>query len=240
MNGEHRKDPEMRKDVIASEYHLAVSVDCVIFGYDEEGLKVLLIKSDTPEYEGKLSLPGDLVHPTENLKNAASRVLEYRTGLMDVYMEQVMAFSEVGRHPAGRVITIAYYSLVEIDEYAAQKHSKMDAEWYDVKTIKELAFDHKAILDNCLTRLKLRLREKPIGFELLPEKFTLKQTQHLYEVVLDIKLDKRNFRRKLKSLNVLEDCGERQKAVNHRPARLYHFNMEKYDKKKKKGMFMNF
>jgi len=214
---------------IAADFKAAISVDCVIFGYDEFDLKVLVIESDMGEYQGQFSLLGDLVHIDENLEDAAKRVLKRRTGLADLYMEQVQSFGKVGRHPLGRVITVAYYSLVEIEKYHLQDAEKIGLSWKSIKDLSNLAFDHDMVLQCCVERLKQRLREKPIGFNLLPKKFTLMQLQRLYEVVLDIELDKRNFRRKLKSLDILIDIGELQTAVAHRPARLYKFDSEKYE-----------
>lgn len=218
------------------EYKAAISVDCVIFGYDENHLRVLLLKSDMPPFEGKYSLVGDLVKPHENLNESAKRVLHQRTGLQDVFLEQVKTFSDVDRHPLGRVITTAYYSLVKLNDALFKiEVDNPNLKWKKVASIGELAFDHKVILDTCIKQLRYRLREKPIGFELLPRKFSLKQLQNLYEKVLDIDLDKRNFRRKLKALDLLVDLNENQSDVNHRPAKLYTFDHQKYVNKRKKG-----
>lgn len=218
------------------EYKAAVSVDCVIFGYDENHLHVLLLKSDMPPFEGKYSLVGDLVMPHENLDESAQRVLFQRTGLKEVFLEQVKTFSDVDRHPLGRVITTAYYSLVKLnDDLFKIEVGNSNLKWKKVSKINDLAFDHNIILENCLMQLRHRLREKPIGFKLLPKKFSLKQLQNLYEKVLDIELDKRNFRRKLKALDLLVDLNENQSDVNHRPAKLYSFDHEKYENKRKKG-----
>ncbi|MDF1698910.1 MAG: NUDIX hydrolase [Saprospiraceae bacterium] len=221
---------------INKEYKAAVSVDCVIFGYDENDLHVLLLKSDMPPFEGKYSLVGDLVTPNETLDESAERVLFQRTGLKDVFLEQVKTFSDVDRHPLGRVITTAYYSLVKLNpELFKIQEGNSKLKWKKVAKVGELAFDHNSILENCLTQLRYRLRDKPIGFKLLPKKFSLKQLQNLYEKVLDIELDKRNFRRKLKALDLLVDLNENQSDVNHRPAKLYSFDQEKYERKRKKG-----
>jgi len=221
---------------INTEFKAAVSVDCVIFGYDENHLRVLLLESDMPPFEGKYSLVGDLCHPHENLDESAKRVLFERTGLKDVFLEQVKTFSDIDRHPLGRVITTAYYSLVKLNEnlFRIEKENPK-LKWKKVSSITELAFDHNVIFDNCVKQLRYRLRDKPIGFKLLPKKFSLKQLQNLYEKVLDIELDKRNFRRKLKALDLLVDLNENQSDVNHRPAKLYSFDPEKYENKRKKG-----
>jgi 8-oxo-dGTP diphosphatase len=221
---------------INMDYKAAVSVDCVIFGYDENHLHVLLLKSDMPPFEGKYSLLGDLVTSFENLDESAERVLVQRTGLEGVFLEQVKTFSDVDRHPLGRVITTAYYSLVKLNNSLFRmEEENPNLKWHKVSEIKKLAFDHNIILETCLTQLRYRLRDRPIGFNLLPKKFSLKQLQNLYEKVLDIELDKRNFRRKLKALDLLVDLNENQSDVNHRPAKLYSFDHVKYEKKKKKG-----
>ncbi len=208
----------------------AFSVDNVIFGFDDGDLKVLLIKRGTSPYKGMWALPGDLVYPNEDIDTAAARVLEELTGLRNVYLEQVKAFGKVDRHPIGRVITIAYYSLVKISNFTLTPASfARKAQWHSISAIGKLAFDHNEILDACFERLKQRVRTRPIGFELLPPKFTLTQLQHLYEAILETELDKRNFRKKILSMNLLVDLGENQEGVAHRPARLYAFDPGRYE-----------
>ena len=221
--------------VIADSNRVALSVDCVIFGYDESSLKILVRKCEMPPYQGRLSLVGDLVRSDEELDNAATRILEERTGLdvQEVYLEQVASFSRVDRHPLGRVITVAYYSLVNINEVELHQTSGPEKTfWVDVSRVDLMAFDHNEILDTCLRILRKRMREEPIGFGLLPKKFTLKKLQSLYEVILEINFDKRNFRRKLKSLDLLVDLKEKESGVAHRPAKLFSFNYEKYQQLK--------
>ena len=214
----------------------AFSVDNIIFGFDEEGLKVLLIKRGMIPYQDQWALPGDLVYPNEDLEAAAGRILEELTGLRDVFLEQVRAFGTVNRHPLGRVITIAYYSLIRINRYRVTPASfARKAKWHPVTEIKDLAFDHNEILQTCLERLRQHVRTRPIGFELLPQKFTLTELQHLYEAVLSVPLDKRNFRKKILSTDLLIDLDELQSNVAHRPAKLYSFNREKYDKLNAEG-----
>ncbi len=208
----------------------AFSVDNVIFGFDEGDLKVLLIKRGTSPFKGMWALPGDLVYPNEDIDAAASRVLEELTGLRNVYLEQVKAFGKVDRHPIGRVITIAYYSLVRISKYKITPASfARQAQWHSISDIGDLAFDHNEILNACFEQLKQSVRTRPIGFELLPPKFTLTQLQHLYEAVLETELDKRNFRKKILSMNLLIDLNESQEGVAHRPARLYAFDRARYE-----------
>ncbi|MBK8192365.1 MAG: NUDIX hydrolase [Lewinellaceae bacterium] len=226
---------------VESFFKSAFSVDNVIFGFDGGDLKVLLIQRGAAPYKGKWALPGDLVYPNEDLDTAAERVLEQLTGLRGVYLEQVKAFGAVDRHPLGRVITIAYFSLIKISDYTVTPASfAQSAKWHAVNKVVELAFDHNEILDSCLRRLRRKVRMTPIGFELLPPKFTLTELQHLYEAILiqpkDKKgkngnkgIDKRNFRKKILSTNLLHDLNEVQEGVAHRPAKLYQFDRSKYE-----------
>jgi 8-oxo-dGTP diphosphatase len=209
----------------------AVSVDCVIFGYDDSALKILVSSCDMPPFEKEYSLLGDIVMPNETVDEAAKRVLISKTGFLDVFLEQVQVFSAVDRHPLGRVITVAYYSLIKIDDdHLAHIGKNSNLRWIEVKNIRSLAFDHYNIMHTCLRKLQKQLRELPIGFNLLPKKFSLLQLQRLYEVILDVELDKRNFRRKLKSLGILKDLGELEVSVSHRPAKLYSFDRSSYER----------
>ncbi|HFA49043.1 MAG TPA: NUDIX domain-containing protein [Bacteroidetes bacterium] len=216
----------------------AFSVDNVIFGFDGDDLKVLLIKRANPPFQDSWALPGDLVYPNEGLETAANRVLLELTGLKNVYLEQVHTFGAVDRHPVGRVITIAYFSLVKISDYVVTPSSfAQKAKWHSVMEAQELnlAFDHNDILNTCFDTLKGKVRRMPVGFELLPPKFTLTKLQHLYEAVLRTKLDKRNFRKKIISMNLLIDLDEMQEGVPHRPAKLYQFDKERYRKFEAEG-----
>jgi len=215
-------------------FQIAISVDCVIFGFDDNELKVLLIKSDLEEYNELWSLLGDLVRPNENLDNASYRVLKERTGLDDVYLEQVYSFGDVKRHPAGRVITTAYYSLINIKDHKLEL-SHNELHWHPVTEISMLAFDHKKILDTCLKRLQSKIEEHPIVFNLLPEKFSLRELQNLYEAILGVKLDRRNFRKKFFLMDWLVDMNELEQDVPHRPGKLYGFNAGKFSNGKVKG-----
>jgi len=214
----------------------AFTVDNVIFGFDEGDLKVLLIKRGEEPYEGHWALPGYFVYPNEDLDSAAQRVLKELTGLQNVYLEQVKTFGAVHRHPFGRVITVAYFSLVKINRYTLQPASiALKAKWHSIADIKSLAFDHAEILKACFERLKWVVRTRPVGFELLPPKFTLTELQHLYEAILETDLDKRNFRKKILSMDLLIDLDELQEGVAHRPAKLYQFDREKYEKFRDEG-----
>jgi 8-oxo-dGTP diphosphatase len=209
----------------------AFTVDNVIFGFDEGDLKVLLIKRGEEPFQGKWALPGYFVYPNEDLDAAAKRVLEELTGLRNVFLEQVKTFGAVNRHPFGRVITVAYFSLIKISHYAIQPSSSIarKAKWHSISTLEHLAFDHSEILNACFNRLKWLVRSRPVGFELLPPKFTLTELQHLYEAILETELDKRNFRKKILSMDLLVDLDETQEGVAHRPARLYQFDRKRYE-----------
>lgn len=201
-------------------FNTAVSVDCVIFGYDEKELKVLLIKSDLEEFSGLHSLLGDLVKPDEDLETASYRILKERTGMDDVYLEQVRAFGSPERHPSGRVITIAYYSLIDINHHKL-KLNHNDLKWHGVNEISKLAFDHRLILDTCLQCLQQQVMDQPVVFNLLPEKFSLRELQELYESILGVQLDRRNFRKKIALKEWLTDLDEMETDRPHRPGKLY-------------------
>ena len=214
------KTAEVEKSTHQEFFNIAVSVDCVILGYEERQLKILLIASDLTEFAGLESLLGDLVKPNEDIDEAPYRVLQDRTGLQDVYLEQVHAFGKVDRHPSGRVITIAYYSLLNI------RHLKIpiggnELHWHPVNDISNLAFDHKLILDTCIQRLREQVMEKPIIFNLLPEKFSLRELQDVYEAILGSELDRRNFRKRIILKDWLVDLNEMEEDVPHRPGKLY-------------------
>lgn len=210
----------------------ALTVDNVIFGFDDADLKVLLIRRLEAPYEGRWALPGYFVRQDEELDAAANRVLYEVTGLENLFLEQVKTFSAVDRHPFGRVVTVAYFSLVKISDYEPRPDTKLaeDVAWFSLSDLTlELAFDHSEILDVCFNRLKWLVRTRPIGFELLPPKFTLTELQQLYEAILETELDKRNFRKKVLSMELVTDLNELQEGVAHRPARLYAFNSAKYE-----------
>jgi len=207
----------------------AISVDCVIFGFDGKDLKVLLIKSTTSEFFGHWSLIGDLLTPDQDMDSTAYSVLRQRTGMDNIFLEQVRAFGRVDRHPLGRVITVAYYSLININDYKQNEVAfQHTATWHNVKDVGKLAFDHNEILAASLEGLKNNLASRPVGINLLPEKFTLTELQSLYEAIFDKVLDKRNFRKKILSMGMLIDLDELQKDVAHRPAKLYSFDAEGY------------
>lgn len=214
------KTAEIEKRTHLEFFNIALSVDCVIFCYDKRKLKLLVFESDFEEYAGMLSLIGDLVQPQEDLEEAPYRILQERAGLHDVYMEQVYTFGSVDRHPSGRVITTAYFSLVDIKTHKLPA-SETNLHWHEVEDISTMAFDHKMILDICLQRLREKVMEHPLVFNLLPEKFSLRELQDLYEAILGVDLDRRNFRKRIMLKNWLVDLNEMEEDVPHRPGKLY-------------------
>jgi len=214
----------------------ALTVDCVVFGMDEEDLKVLLIKRGLEPFVGKWALPGGFVRMEEALDAAARRELEEEAGIRPSHLEQLFTFGEPGRDPRGRVVTVAYFALVKLTDHRVQASTDArEAAWFSVWDTPKLAFDHAEILGTALQRLKGKLRYQPIGFELLPPKFTLTQLQRLYEIILERQLDKRNFRKKILSMDLLEELDEVEQDVSHRAARLYRFDHKKYKQLEKAG-----
>jgi 8-oxo-dGTP diphosphatase len=215
----------------------AVTVDCVVLGFDTEGdLKVLLIQRDTEPFAGRWALPGGFVQLGETLDDAALRELREETGLRDVFLEQLYTFGALDRDPRERVISVAYYALVALDGRALDPTTDArSAAWFSLADLPSLAFDHEKILNTAVQRLKGKVRYQPIGFELLPAKFTLSQLQHVYETILERPLDKRNFRKKILSMGLLVELDEIQQDVAHRAARLYRFDESRYQRLLKKG-----
>lgn len=235
-------EPHLIKDaveLVRSYPKVPLTIDCAIFGFEENKLKILLIKSDLEVFEGKLSLLGDMVRDNEELDDAAYRIMKERTGMTDVFLDQVRAFGHPNRHPGGRVITIAYCSLLNINHHELSIHDN-DLHWHSVASLKEMAFDHKEIVDSCYAWLQKRIQEHPLGFNLLPEKFSLRELQNLYEAILGVTLDRRNFRKKFASMDLLIDIDEMEQDVPHRPGKLYKFNFEKYEKSKRKWVGIDF
>ena len=214
----------------------ALAVDCVVFGLDDEDLKVLLIQRGIEPFAGRWALPGGFVHLDEALADAARRELQEETGLRDVFLEQLYTFGDPGRDPRERVVTVAYYSLVKLSDHRV--HAATDARraaWFAVDDVPKLAFDHAKILAAAHERLRGKVRYQPIGFELLPPKFPLRRLQHLYETILDRPLDKRNFRKKVLKMGILIELDEIEADVAHRAARLYRFDKKRYDRMVRKG-----
>jgi 8-oxo-dGTP diphosphatase len=217
----------------------ALTVDAVVFALDDGDLKVLLIQRGLPPFEGKWALPGGFVGMEEDLEAAVRRELKEEAGLTNVFLEQLYTFGKPGRDPRGRTVTVAYYALVKLADHDLKAATDARAAaWFPVAELPELAFDHEMIIEVARKRLQGKVRYQPIGFELLPRKFTLSQLQHLYETVLERRLDKRNFRKKILSMaggGLLMDTGEIQQDVAHRAARLFAFDQKKYEMLEKKG-----
>lgn len=214
----------------------ALTVDCVVFGFDEEDLKVLLIQRKFEPFKQRWALPGGFVQLDESLEEAARRELQEETSVTDVFLEQLYTFGAVDRDPRERVVTVAYYALVKLLDHRAQAASDArEADWFPVSSLPRLAFDHDRILQVALDRLQGKVRYQPIGFELLPRKFTLRQLQHLYETILGRSLDKRNFRKKILSMGLLQELDEVEQGVPHRAARLYRFDKKSYQRLKREG-----
>lgn len=225
-----------------------ISVDCVLFGFDGERLNVLLIEQKSPEdaqsaiTKSQMALPGDLVLDGEDLDQSAERVLKELTSLQGIYLKQFKTFGDPNRvrglkdqdwlrafraNPQRRVVTVAYYSLVKMEDYTPEASSfAKHAVWCDLNQIPDLAFDHNDIAHEALQMLREELTSKHIGFELLPEKFTLSQLQKLYEIILDKKLDKRNFRKNIKKMDQIIPLDEKQQGVLHKPAQLFRFERD--------------
>lgn len=214
----------------------ALTIDIVVFALDAEDLKVMLIERDLEPFEGQWALPGGFVHLDEELDAAARRELVEETGLKDIYLEQLYTFGGIGRDPRERVVTVAYYALVNLAGHDVLASSDArNAAWFAMSDLPPLAFDHEHILETAHERLRGKVRYQPIGFELLPAKFPLRDLQRMYEIILDRPLDKRNFRKKIQSMDILVELNEIEKDVAHRAARLYRFDEKKYQRKLKQG-----
>jgi len=225
----------------------ALTVDAVVFAFDDQDLKVLLIQRGLPPFAGKWALPGGFVHMDESLEAAVRRELREEAALANIFLEQLYTFGDPHRDPRGRTVSVAYYGLVKLIDHApvAATDAK-DAAWFPVADLPPLAFDHEKIVAAAHRRLQGKVRYQPIGFELLPKKFTLSQLQHLYEIILERPLDKRNFRKKILGMGgsgnaggagggLLIDTGEIQQDVSHRAARLFSFDQKKYQSLEKRG-----
>lgn len=219
---------------------MKLTVDIVIFTIQSGELKVLLVKRAFEPFAGQYAIPGGFVLENESLEEAAMRELREETGVADVYLEQLYSFGDPGRDPRGRVVTVAYFALI------SSEHSRLEAgtdaaaaNWFPIDGVPELAFDHARILDYALERLRNKLEYTTVGFQLLPEKFTLSELQEVYEAILGKKLDKRNFRRKLALLRILKPTSEYRRD-GRKPARLYRFVAAKFEKLKDKGIVFPF
>lgn len=215
---------------------LLVAVDCIIFGFDEKELKALLIKRDFDPEKGKWSLMGGFINQNESADQAAKRVLEQLTGLADIYMEQLYCFSDVNRDKAGRVISIAYFALINVAEYNDQLQTGHEARWFPLSKMQPLIFDHNEMVIKAKERLQQKVANHPIGFELLPVKFTLPQLQNLYEAIYEAPLDKRNFTRKIIALGILTKLDEKEKGSSRKGAFYYVFDKARYKELEHEGL----
>jgi 8-oxo-dGTP diphosphatase len=214
-----------------------VAVDCIIFGYDEDGreLKVLLLKRNFQPAKGEWSLMGGFVKNDESIDVSAKRILNQLTGLSEVYMEQLYTFGELGRDPGARIISVAYFALIKINASDLELVKSHGATWVPISAMPKLIFDHSAMIERAMKKLQIRARTQPIGFELLPDKFTIPQLQGLYQAIYNKALDKRNFRRKLLSMDLLEKLEEKEKESSRKGAWYYRFDPNKYEDLLKRG-----
>ena len=206
-----------------------VAVDCIIFGFDDKGLKLLLIRRNFEPGKGEWSLMGGFLKQDESLDDAAKRILHDLTGLHNIYLEQLYAFSEPERDPGERVISVAYFSIIRSEQYDENHNKEYDARWFPLKTLPVMVFDHNEMILKAMKRLRRRAASEPIGFELLPEKFTIPRLQRLYEAIYLQKLDKRNFRKKIFQMNIMEKLDEKDKTGSRKGAYLYRFDKNRYD-----------
>ena len=219
--------------------HPAVTTDCVIFGFDGSELQGLLIERGIEPFKGKWAFPGGFLNMDETAGEGALRELKEETGLENAYIEQFNTYSDPGRDPRERVITIAHYALVRIQEVKGGDDAAK-AQWFPIDEVPQLAFDHDKILRDAMRKLRERIHFEPIGFELLPEKFTMRDLQILYESILGVKFDRRNFAKKMMHYELLNQLDETVRPTAKRDALLYSFNKENYELFKKKGFQLEF
>lgn len=213
-----------------------ISIDCVIFGFEKSVFEILLVKRARKPHKGSWALPGGFVKKGELIEDATKRILEVTTGVKNIYLEEVAVFDQVDRFPLWRVFTIGYFALISPEDYKLTTGiDTTEVKWFKVNELPELPFDHKHIIDVALKKLRTRVKYKPIGFELLHQKFTLPQLQTLYEVILGKKLDKRNFRKKIMKMNLLRKLNEKDSNNKRRAAYLYKFDKHNYNKLVEKG-----
>ncbi|MAL16753.1 MAG: DNA mismatch repair protein MutT [Balneola sp.] len=221
----------MKEDYYKDHDKLLVALDCIIFGFDRNELKLLLIKRDFEPEKGKWSLMGGFLNKDQSLDDAAGQILNNLTGLQNIYLEQLYAFGDLNREPFDRTISVAYYALIDIHEHDKELVEQHSASWFSIHEIPDLIFDHEDMVEAALKRLRYKASHQPVGFELLPEKFTLPELQNLYESIYDTRLDKRNFRRRILSMDVLIKTDEKQKKYSKKGAFFYEFDEKKYSEK---------
>ncbi|CAL65664.1 NUDIX hydrolase [Christiangramia forsetii] len=219
----------------SSEDKALLAVDCIIFGFDKEELKILLIKRDFAPEKGKWSLMGGFLKKHENLDQAADRILKTLTGINNVFLEQLHSYSKVDRDPAERTISVAYYALINIEDHNEELTEQFSAQWFSISEAPNLIFDHDIMVKHAISRLRYKTSKEPLGFELLPPKFTMKQLQKLYESILNEKLDKRNFINKINVMDILIKLDEKDMNSSRKGSFLYMFDENKYKTKKAEG-----
>jgi 8-oxo-dGTP diphosphatase len=230
---------ETRKKYYTKFSRIYVAVDCIIFGFLDNQLKILLLTRDFEPGMGKSSLIGGFVGEEESLDDAAARILSDLTGLENVFLEQLYTHGEIDRDPGERVISVSYYALLKMQDLDHDHVEKHGARWCNVGECKQLIFDHNEMVENALSRLRRRSKNQPIGFELLPRKFTIPQLQMLYEAIYQKKLDNRNFRKKLLAMDILEKLETKDKSTSKKGAYLYRFDRKRYNKLLQEGFLFD-
>lgn len=225
----------MAPDLYKKQEHLLLAVDCIIFGFDGNRLKALLVKRNFEPGFGKWSLMGGFVKRHESVKDAAKRVLNQLTGLTDIYMEELGCFGDVNRDPGGRVVSIAFFALIKINDYSASLMKEHHSKWFELDHLPALVFDHGEMILQAKEKLRDKVADHPAGFTMLPRKFTLQQLQGLYEAIYEKQLDKRNFTRRILELGILKKLDEKEKTSSRKGAYLFVFEKNKYEKKAKKS-----
>ncbi|WP_460190225.1 NUDIX hydrolase [Urechidicola sp. KH5] len=215
--------------VYAGQDKILLAVDCVVFGFDSKEIKLLLFKRKVAPLKGEWSLIGSFIKNDMSLEDSAQRVLNESTGLDNVFFEELKTYSNVNRDPGARVISVAYYSLIRLNDMNKESVEKYDARWFGLNEIPELILDHGDMVRLAIERLKVKVRRRPVGFNLLPEKFTLPQLQILYESIYQRKVDDRNFRKKILSFDILTKTEEKDKSNSRKGAFYYKFNKDKFD-----------
>lgn len=235
MYEEREESQSEPQDLYKQKDKMYVAIDCIIFGFDSGNLKLLLFRRRVEPLKGEWSLIGSFVKLDEDVSKAAERVLGEITGLRNVFMEELKVYGAADRDPGFRCISVGQYALIRLNDYDRELVKEHGAEWYDVEELPELVLDHNKMVSDALDKLKQKARIQPLGFELLPEKFTIPQLQSVYEAIFQKKLDARNFRKKVLSHNVLVKLDEKDKTTSKRGAYLYKFDHKRYKKLTEKG-----
>jgi 8-oxo-dGTP diphosphatase len=227
--------------IYSNNFRQLVAVDCIIFGYDilDKEIKLLLSKRIFEPARGRWSLAGGFVNDSESLDEAASRILCKLTGLESVYMKQSFTYGETGRDPGDRVISVAYFALIALRDIDKELAERNGVSWHSLSRLPDLIFDHSVMVKRALEDLQSEIKIKPIGFELLPEKFTLVQLLDLYEAIYQKNIDKRNFRKKILSMGILEKLDEKEKETSKKGAYYYKFIEKSYKRLKQNGFYFN-